>query len=103
MKAAVYSRYGPADVVRIRDVEKGTPYIARPMMGLRTPRDERLGVDVAGRVEAVGRNATRFTPGDEVFGQCRGSFAEVPEALRYLEEGHARGKVVIKLEDSDKA
>ncbi|HXW91360.1 MAG TPA: NAD(P)-dependent alcohol dehydrogenase [Terriglobales bacterium] len=101
MKAAVYPRYGPPDVVQIKDVEKpvpldheilirvraaalnpldltmkGQPYILRMMTGLRKPKDTRLGIDVAGKVEAVGRNVTRFKPGDEVFGSCRGSFAD---------------------------
>jgi NADPH:quinone reductase-like Zn-dependent oxidoreductase len=102
MKAAVLSGYGPPEAVQIKDVEKpvpkddevlievraasvnpldrtmmrGLPYLVRIAGGLRRPRDTRLGVDVAGRVEAVGRNATHFKPGDEVFGMCRGSFAE---------------------------
>jgi NADPH:quinone reductase-like Zn-dependent oxidoreductase len=102
MKAAVYGRYGPPDVVQIKDVEKpvprdnevlikvraasvnpldwhfmrGTPYILRVQAGLRKPKDTRLGVDVAGQVEAVGRNVTQFRSGDEVFGSCRGAFAE---------------------------
>ena len=102
MKAAVYTRYGPPDVVQITDVEKpvpkdnevlikvraasvnpldwhymrGTPYVLRVMAGLRKPKITRLGVDVAGQVEAVGRNVTQFKPGDEVFGSCRGAFAE---------------------------
>ena len=97
MKAAVYRRYGPPDViVQIEDVEKpvpkgnevlikvrsasanpldgalmkGRPYIARIMTGLRKPNITRLGVDVAGQVEAVGRDVTQFKPGDEVFGSC---------------------------------
>jgi NADPH:quinone reductase-like Zn-dependent oxidoreductase len=102
MKAAVYSRYGPPDVVQIKDVDKpvpkgdevlirvgaasvnpldwhfmrGTPYFLRAMTGLRKPKDTRLGVDVAGLVETLGRNVTQFKPGDEVFGSCRGAFAE---------------------------
>jgi NADPH:quinone reductase-like Zn-dependent oxidoreductase len=102
MKAAVYSRYGSPDVVQITDAEKpvpkdsevlikvraasvnpldwhlmrGTPYFVRLPAGLRKPKITRLGVDVAGQVEAIGRNVTRFKPGDEVFGSCRGAFAE---------------------------
>jgi NADPH:quinone reductase-like Zn-dependent oxidoreductase len=102
MKAAVCTRYGSPDVIQIADVEKpvpgdnqvlikvraasvnpldwhtmrGTPYIARMSGGLRKPKDTRLGFDVAGQVEAVGRNVTHFNPGDEVFGICKGSFAE---------------------------
>jgi NADPH:quinone reductase-like Zn-dependent oxidoreductase len=102
MKAAVYTRYGPPDVVQITDVEKpvpkddkvlikvraasvnpydwhfmrGTPYFVRIGAGLRKPKITRLGVDVAGQVEAVGRNVTQFKPGDHVFGSCPGAFAE---------------------------
>src|SRR5271157_1255087 len=102
MKAAVYTRYGPPDVVQITDVEKpvptdnevlirvraasvnpldwhymrGTPYFLRVMAGLRKPKVTRLGVDVAGQVESVGRSVTQFKPGDAVFGSCRGAFAE---------------------------
>jgi NADPH:quinone reductase-like Zn-dependent oxidoreductase len=102
MKAAVYRRYGPPDVLQIKDVEKpapmdnevlikvraasvnpldelirGKPYIVRAMTGLRKPKVTRLGADLAGHVEAVGRNVTQFKPGDEVFGTSRGgTFAE---------------------------
>jgi NADPH:quinone reductase-like Zn-dependent oxidoreductase len=102
MKAAVYTRYGPPDVVHIMDVEKpvptdhevlirvcaasvnpydwhfmrGTPYFVRIPAGLRKPKITQLGVDVSGQVEAVGRNVSQFKPCDEVFGMCKGAFAE---------------------------
>jgi len=50
--------------------------MVRVITGLRRPKDTRLGVDVAGQVEAVGRNVTQFKPGDAVFGTCKGAFAE---------------------------
>ena len=102
MKAILYRRYGPPDVLEYSEIEKpvpkadevlirihaasvnpadwhfmrGTPYLIRLFAGLRKPKSTRLGVDVAGRVEAVGVNVTRFKEGDEVFGACRGAFAE---------------------------
>src|SRR6184192_1369689 len=102
MKAVVYCNYGvpnlkfqeiekptPADdqlLVRVRAASvnpldwhfiEGTPYVMRAMgVGLRKPKDTRLGVDFAGTVEAVGKNVTRFKPGDEVFGGRTGAFAE---------------------------
>jgi len=103
MKAAVYSRYGPPDVVvQINEVEKprpkdnevlikiraasanpldwrlirGAPFFIRMLVGLGKPKIKRPGRDVAGQVEAVGRNVTQFKPGDDVFGTCRGAFAE---------------------------
>jgi NADPH:quinone reductase-like Zn-dependent oxidoreductase/DNA-binding XRE family transcriptional regulator len=108
MKAIVQDRYGPADVLRFEDVDApvagddevlvrvraagvdpgvwhlmtGLPLMIRPAYGLRKPKTRIRGRDVAGRVEAVGKNVTRFRPGDEVFGICEGSFAElavVPE------------------------
>ena len=102
MKATVYHRYGSPDVLNCEEVEKpiagdnevlikvraasvnpydwhfmrGTPYFLRLLAGLTKPKDPRLGVDVAGRVEAVGKKVTQFKPGNEVFGACRGAFAE---------------------------
>ena len=54
----------------------GRPWIARPTMGLRRAKDERLGVDYAGTVEAVGKDVTEFAPGDEVFGGRDGAYAD---------------------------
>ncbi|GAB2745713.1 NAD(P)-dependent alcohol dehydrogenase [Streptomyces bullii] len=103
MKAIVQDVYGPPDVLELRDIDKpvarddevlirvraagvdpsvwhlmtGLPYPIRLMgFGLRKPKLRIRGWDVAGRVESVGRNVTRFAPGDEVFGTCEGSYAE---------------------------
>ena len=109
MKAIVYRRYGSPDVLCCEETEKpvpkdnevllrvcaaalnpldwhylrGTPYGIRFMTGLGKPKDTRLGMDVAGHVEAAGKKAGLFQPGDAVFGACRGAFAEyacAPEA-----------------------
>jgi NADPH:quinone reductase-like Zn-dependent oxidoreductase len=118
MKAAVYSRYGPPDVVQIEDVEKpvpkdnevlikvraasvnpldwhfmrGRPSLIRISAGLRKPTVTRLGVDVAGKIEAVGGKVTQFKPRDEVFGSCRGAFAEyvcAPESALVMKPDNA--------------
>jgi len=92
MRAAYYDRYGPPEVVEIRDVErpapsdgqvlvrvraasvnradldglKPKPGFVRLFMGIRAPRSHEVGIDAAGVVEEVGANVTRFKPGDEV-------------------------------------
>jgi NADPH:quinone reductase-like Zn-dependent oxidoreductase len=103
IKAYFYRDYGSPDVLRLEEIEKpvptddqvlvrvraasvnpldwhfieGTPYVMRAMgVGFRKPKDTRLGVDFAGTVEAVGKNVTKFKPGDEVFGGRDGAFAE---------------------------
>ena len=110
MKAIVYCDYGVANL-KLEEIEKprpnddqilvrvraasinpydwhfveGTPYVMRAMgVGLRKPKDTRLGVDFAGTVEAVGKNVTEFKPGDEVFGGRGGAFAQYvcPRATR---------------------
>lgn len=103
MRAVVRDAYGSTEVLRLEDVAKpvagegevlvrvhaagvdqgvwhlmmGMPYAMRLAgFGVRAPKNPLLGYDLAGRVEAVGANAAPFQPGDEVFGTCRGSFAE---------------------------
>ena len=106
MKAIVQTEYGSPDVLSLEEVDRpavkdngvlvrvhassvnaadwhlmrGTPFIARLAFGLRKPKFKTLGIDVAGRVEAVGQNVTQFRPGDDVFGdisECGfGGFAE---------------------------
>jgi NADPH:quinone reductase-like Zn-dependent oxidoreductase len=71
-------------LIRVRAASANTldlamrgPFLARIITGgLRKPKNQRLGVDLAGRVEAVGSKVTRFRPGDEVFGTASGAFAE---------------------------
>jgi NADPH:quinone reductase-like Zn-dependent oxidoreductase len=103
MKAIVYHEYGAPDVLRLEDVDapvvkddevlvrvrassanpadwhfmRGVPYVMRPQSGLRKPKNGFLGRDVAGEVEAVGKDVTGFRPGDEVFANVEsGGFAE---------------------------
>ncbi|MET0903539.1 MAG: NAD(P)-dependent alcohol dehydrogenase [Acidimicrobiales bacterium] len=104
MRAAVYDRYGPPEVLRVEDVPtpspaagqvlvrvtatsvnlsdwetlRGSPLYSR-IGGLRTPARRTLGSDIAGTVEALGEGVTRFKPGDEVYGDnlaLKGGFAE---------------------------
>jgi len=114
LKAITYHRYGAPDVLEFQEVDepvvhdddvlvrvraasanprdwhfmRGLPAFMRLQFGLRKPKHSGLGSDVAGQVEAVGKNVTRFRPGDDVFADVlTGGFAEytcVPEALLEL-------------------
>ena len=111
MKAIVYTKYGPPEVLQLKEVERpvprddevlvkihaasanaadwhlmrAEPFLARLENGLLKPKNTKLGADVAGRVEGVGRNVTQFQAGDEVFGSMPlnelGTFAEYLCAL----------------------
>jgi len=102
MTAAVYRCYGPPAVVKLEEVAKptpkdnqvlvrvqsasvnpydwhfmrGAPYFVRLFIGVGAPKDERLGVDFAGTIEAVGQNVKRFKAGDQVFGGADGAFGQ---------------------------
>jgi len=118
MKAIVYEKYGSPDVIQLKDIETPTPkddevlikihaasvnaydwhfltadiFLIRFMGGgLLKPKNTRLGADMAGRIEAVGKNVKEFQPGDEVFGMVIGSFAEyvcAPENALALKPVH---------------
>ena len=103
MKAILYTRYGPPDVLELHEIERPTPKDNQVLVrihassvnalewrrftmpgvvvrliggGLREPKNKAIGGDLAGHVEAVGAAVKSFRPGDEVFGLCRGAFAE---------------------------
>lgn len=106
MQAIVQDRYGPTDVLELRDIPRpdvgddgvlvevhaagvdrgvwhlmtGRPLLVRPAFGIRAPRMPVPGLDLAGVVVAVGPDVTRFAPGDEVFGVGKGAFAELASA-----------------------
>jgi NADPH:quinone reductase-like Zn-dependent oxidoreductase len=113
MKAIVYTKYGSPDVLQLKEVEKptpkdnevlvkihavsindwdwclllGTPFINRLINGLLKPKRRILGSDIAGRIEAVGKNVKQFHVGDEVYGDLSGDwggFAEYVCAREHL-------------------
>ena len=106
MKAIVQVKYGSPEALELKEIDKpvikdtqvlvhvhaagvnpldwhfvrGQPYIARLALGLPRPKNGVRGVDVAGHIEAVGKNVRQYQAGDEVFGACDGAFAEYAPA-----------------------
>jgi len=103
MKAIVQDKFGsPDDVLELQEIDKpvvkddevlvrvhaasihigdsygmrGVPYLLRPVFSLSRAKNRVPGTDIAGTVEAVGKSVTQLRPGDEVFGWCKGAFAE---------------------------
>ena len=105
MKAIVYEEYGPPDVLQLKEIDKptpkddgvlikvyavsindwdwgllqGIPFTNRLLFGLLKPKNQILGSDIAGRIEAVGKNVQQFQPGDEVYGDLTGDWGGFAE------------------------
>jgi NADPH:quinone reductase-like Zn-dependent oxidoreductase len=110
MKAVVHEGFGSPDILRYQEIEKptpgeddvlikvcaasinpldwklmkGGPLLVRMLLGIGKPKIRRPGVDVAGEVEAIGKNVRQFKPGDRVFGTCMGAFAEYATSASIL-------------------
>src|SRR5258705_10258352 len=113
MKAIVYNKYGTPDVLELAELDKPVPddnevlikihaasindwdlalldgdFINRMLNGLLKPKRKILGSDIAGRIEAVGKNVRQFQPGDEVYGDLSGTWGG------FAEYGYAREKAL---------
>jgi NADPH:quinone reductase-like Zn-dependent oxidoreductase len=125
MKAIIRTRYGSPDVLQFAEIPKSTPddnevlvqvcaasvnpldlFLmqgwprSRVTPGLRTPKEKVLGCDIAGRVKAIGRNVTRFRPGDEVFGVTGFGGKGFAEYVCAIEEKLAPKPTNISFEDA---
>jgi len=113
MKAAVYEKYGPPEVLQIKEVDKPTPkgsevlirnhattvcaadwrfrkpdpYLIKLENGFRAPKNQILGIEFAGEVETVGNEVTQFKPGDQVFGGTGFTFGAYAEYICLPEDG----------------
>jgi NADPH:quinone reductase-like Zn-dependent oxidoreductase len=126
MKAVVFTRYGTSDVLELRELAKptpgkgevlvrvhaasvndwdwqalqGTPFVNRLTFGLRRPKKQILGSDIAGRIEALGKNARRFHLGDEVFGDLSGRWGGFAEYVCAREEDLALKPASLTFEEA---
>jgi NADPH:quinone reductase-like Zn-dependent oxidoreductase len=125
MKAIVYTKYGGPEVLQMKDVEKPSPkddevlvkvyaasindwdsgllhgdFINRMLNGLRKPKRKILGSDIAGRIEAVGKNVTQFQPGDEVFGDLSGHWGGFAEYVCAPEKSLALKSTTMSFEEA---
>ena len=126
MKAIVYAKYGTPDVLEVQEVVKpvpkddevlikvhavsindwdwallqGTPFINRLLNGLLKPKKQILGSDIAGRVEAVGKNAKKFQPGDKVFGDLSGTWGGFAEYVCARENALALKPAAMTFEEA---
>jgi len=126
MKAIVFTRYGTSEVLELRELPKptpgdgevlvrvravsvndwdwqilqGIPFVNRLTVGLRRPKKQILGSDIAGRIEALGTNARRFHLGDEVFGDLSGRWGGFAEYVCAREEDLALKPASLTFEEA---
>lgn len=126
MQAIVFTEYGSPDVLELKDVETPAPRddevlirvhaaslndwdhgallgadpVNRLIFGLFRPKKQILGSDVAGRIEAVGRNVRRFKPGDDVFGDLSGRWGGLAEYVCARESALARKPPLMTFEEA---
>jgi len=125
MKAIVYTKYGGTEVLQLKEVEKPSPnddqvlikvhavsindwdfgllqgdFINRILNGLRKPKRQILGSDIAGRIEAVGKNISKFKTGDEVYGDLSGQWGGFAESVCAPEKSLALKPATMSFEEA---
>ena len=125
MKAIVYTQYGSPEVLQLKEIEKPSPkddevlikvhavsindwdwgllhgdFVNRMLNGLRKPKRQILGSDIAGRIEAVGKNVKQFRPGDDVYGDLSGQWGGFAEYVCAKEKSLALKPVGMSFEEA---
>lgn len=125
MKAVIYTKYGGPEVLKIKEIEKPFPkddevlikvyavsindwdsglrqgdFINRLLNGLLKPRRKILGSDIAGKIEAIGKNVTLFKTGDNVYGDLSGSWGGFAEYVCAREKALALKPASMSFEDA---